>query len=82
MPVSGPVTLHGFSPAKRKDKAVVDKKLGSLIVPILQKRKLSLQEVNLSSWVGHMVTKCGAWSQAQASCRWNGLMTLLVAALF
>lgn len=38
-------TLPGVSHANQKDGAL----LGSLMVPILQNRKLSLREVNLSS---------------------------------
>lgn len=57
------------------------------MIPILQKRKLSRPEIHLFS-LGHIVTKCGAWSQTQASCLWrmgcsfNSLMTLHMAALF
>lgn len=43
--VTEPAIVHGFSHANQKDGAI----LGSLIVPILQNRKLSLREVNLSS---------------------------------
>lgn len=69
--VSGLIILHRLFPAKLKDKAMADQTLGSVIVPILQKRKLSFREVNLSFFVGHMVTKCGAWSQTQANYHWQ-----------
>ena len=50
---------------------MADQTLGSVIVPILQTRKLSFREVNLSFFVSHMVTKCGAWSQTQANYHWQ-----------
>ena len=49
-----------------------------MIVPILQKRKLSFWEVNLSFSVSHMVTKCGAWSKTRPAAvgKWIHLIPL------